>query len=181
MLVQINIFDSIFIFCARFLSWHFPSKGRYFHSALFQSCYSNLLTWKLHQMSGFVYWFLWIISIVLTLIFNVFIRPRFKWNLQKLIKTTCVYSAVIGYDSILLQTLKKSEFFFKIFGLMSGKIRHGIFHKPSASVKFWQKCFHKSSGIFDILCITNYAWFWTFLAWQCGKFKLYLPYCGKHP
>ena len=59
--------------------------------------------------------------------------------------------------------------------------RHGILHKPSASLKFWPKSFHKSSGIFDIFCITNYAWFLTLLAWQCGKFKLYLPYCGKYP
>ena len=60
-------------------------------------------------------------------------------------------------------------------------VRHGILHKPSAILKFWPKSFRKSSGIFDIFCITNYAWFLTFLAWQCGKFKLYLPYCGKYP
>ena len=59
--------------------------------------------------------------------------------------------------------------------------RHGILHKPSKSVKFWPKSFRKSNGIFNIFCITNYAWFLTFLAWQCGKFKLYLPYCGKYP
>ena len=35
--------------------------------------------------------------------------------------------------------------------------RHGILHKPSASVKFWPKSFHKSSVIFEIFCITNYA------------------------
>ena len=59
--------------------------------------------------------------------------------------------------------------------------RHGILHKPSASLKFWPKSFRKSSGIFNIFWIPNYAWFLTFLAWQCGKFKLYLPYCGKYP
>ena len=59
--------------------------------------------------------------------------------------------------------------------------RHGILHKPSSSLKFWPKSFRKSSGIFDIFCITNYAWFLTFLVWQCAKFKLYLPYCGKYP
>ena len=36
--------------------------------------------------------------------------------------------------------------------------RHGILHKPSASLKFWSKSFHKSSWIFNIFCITNYAW-----------------------
>ena len=41
--------------------------------------------------------------------------------------------------------------------------RHGILHKPSASWKFWPKSFRKSSGILDIFCITNYAWFLTFL------------------
>ena len=35
--------------------------------------------------------------------------------------------------------------------------RHGILHKPSASVKFWPKSFHKSSVIFDIFRITHYA------------------------
>ena len=36
-------------------------------------------------------------------------------------------------------------------------VRHGILHKPSASLKFWPKSFRKSSGIFDIFCIINYA------------------------
>ena len=31
-------------------------------------------------------------------------------------------------------------------------IRLGILHKPSASVKFWPKSFHKSSMIFDKMC-----------------------------
>ena len=44
--------------------------------------------------------------------------------------------------------------------------RHGILHKLSASVKFWPKSFHKNSVIFVIFRITNYAWFWTVLAWQ---------------
>ena len=37
--------------------------------------------------------------------------------------------------------------------------RHGILHKPSVSIKFWPKSFHKSSVIFDILRIKilNYS------------------------
>ena len=35
--------------------------------------------------------------------------------------------------------------------------RHGILHKTSASVKIRQISFHKSSMIFDIFRITNYA------------------------
>ena len=52
------------------------------------------------------------------------------------------------------------------FFFLSLSFRHGILHKPSASVKFWPKCFRKSSVIFGVLCITNYAWFSTFLKWQ---------------
>ena len=44
--------------------------------------------------------------------------------------------------------------------------RHRELYKPSASIKFWPKSFHKSSMIFDIFHITNYAWFFTFFAWQ---------------
>ena len=55
-------------------------------------------------------------------------------------------------------------------GIQHCVIRHGILHKPSASVKFWPKCFRKSSVIFGVLCITNYAWFSTFLAWQTLQF-----------
>ena len=51
-------------------------------------------------------------------------------------------------------------------------VSHEILHKPSASVKFWPKSFHKSSVIFDIFCITNYAWFWTVLAWQTVIFVI---------
>ena len=42
-------------------------------------------------------------------------------------------------------------------------IRHGILHKPSASVKFWPKSFHKNSGIFNIFAkqiVRDFRHFW---------------------
>ena len=59
-----------------------------------------------------------------------------------------------------------------------GLNRHGILHKPSASVRFWPKSFRKSNVTFNIFCITNYAWFLTF--WQkvlsiLWKLSAFLP------
>ena len=54
-----------------------------------------------------------------------------------------------------------TQFFLQIFFFS-----HGILHKPSASVKFWPKSFHKNSLIINLFCITNCAWFLTFLAKQ---------------
>ena len=39
-------------------------------------------------------------------------------------------------------------------------LRHGILHKPSASVKFWPKSFHKSNVIFDIFTKQIMPDFW---------------------
>ena len=38
--------------------------------------------------------------------------------------------------------------------------RHGILHKPSASIKFWPKSFHKNSVIFDIFAKHIVCDFW---------------------
>ena len=63
--------------------------------------------------------------------------------------------------------------------LVINNFRLGILHKPSASIKFWPKYFHKSSVIFDIFRITNFAGFSTFLVWQTAntrstEHKIYL-------
>ena len=41
--------------------------------------------------------------------------------------------------------------------------RHGVLHKPSTSVKFWPKFFHKNSVIFDIFAkqiVCDFRHFW---------------------
>ena len=51
-----------------------------------------------------------------------------------------------------------------------GEGRHGRLHKPSTSVKFWPKSFHKSSVIFDIFHKTKSCLILTFLVQQTGWF-----------